>query len=236
MVPASDPVGRPFRFSPATYFGAAGRTAAIGTEDKGSTGGRRGGVAALDRNRWPTDRNPQRWLLGPSADLPGDSRERSMLLTHDLAARAGSPHFVQPGLRRAVDPAAPVRQERVPTGPLNRSRIVALRVRSKPGNHREAKRSRIRCRLPRRRQSLRVAGRERPANEAWRVTAAHTRRRASVPPYATAVGCDPLLIHAERRASHEELYCGRTVEQVLRNARCRRSPGPCGLILGHHEC
>ncbi len=38
--------------------------------------------------------------------------------------------------------------------------------------------------------------------------------------YAAAGGCDLILMHAERRASHGELYCGRTVEQVLRNARC----------------
>ena len=50
----SEHVGRAFRSMPATHFGAAGRTGALGAEDKGRTGGRRGGVAALDRNRWPT--------------------------------------------------------------------------------------------------------------------------------------------------------------------------------------
>lgn len=38
--------------------------------------------------------------------------------------------------------------------------------------------------------------------------------------YAGAHGCDLILLHAERRAAHEELYCGRTVELVLRHARC----------------
>lgn len=38
--------------------------------------------------------------------------------------------------------------------------------------------------------------------------------------YAAASGCDLILMHAERRATHDELYCGRTVQQVLRHARC----------------
>ncbi len=38
--------------------------------------------------------------------------------------------------------------------------------------------------------------------------------------YAAVGGCDLILMHAERRASHGELYCGRTVEQVLRHALC----------------
>ena len=37
---------------------------------------------------------------------------------------------------------------------------------------------------------------------------------------SAADGCDLILMHAERRAASQELYCGRTVEQVLRNARC----------------
>ncbi len=38
--------------------------------------------------------------------------------------------------------------------------------------------------------------------------------------YAAASSCDLILMHAQRRAAGEELYCGRTVEQVLRTARC----------------
>ena len=54
LLRVSEHVGRAFRSMPATHFGAAGRTGALEAEHKGSTGGRRGGVAALDRNRWPT--------------------------------------------------------------------------------------------------------------------------------------------------------------------------------------
>ena len=48
--------------------------------------------------------------------------------------------------------------------------------------------------------------------------------------HAADGGCDQILMHAERRASHGELYCGRTVEQVLRNARCPVAvlPDPAG--------
>ena len=42
-----------FRPMSAGYSGAAGRPGALGTEDKGSTGGRRDRVAAVNRNRWP---------------------------------------------------------------------------------------------------------------------------------------------------------------------------------------
>lgn len=38
--------------------------------------------------------------------------------------------------------------------------------------------------------------------------------------HAVAGGCDLILMHAERRAAGGELYCGRTVEQILRTARC----------------
>lgn len=37
---------------------------------------------------------------------------------------------------------------------------------------------------------------------------------------AAADGCDLILMHAEQHAAHEELYCGRTIEQVLHKARC----------------
>jgi nucleotide-binding universal stress UspA family protein len=37
---------------------------------------------------------------------------------------------------------------------------------------------------------------------------------------AAADGCDLILVHAEQHAAHEELYCGRTIEQVLHKARC----------------
>ncbi len=38
--------------------------------------------------------------------------------------------------------------------------------------------------------------------------------------YAGEQGYDLILMHAERRAAGSEFYCGRTVEQVLRTARC----------------
>jgi Kef-type K+ transport system membrane component KefB len=38
--------------------------------------------------------------------------------------------------------------------------------------------------------------------------------------YAARTGCDLIVLHAERRLTTDELYCGRTVEQVLRTAAC----------------
>lgn len=38
--------------------------------------------------------------------------------------------------------------------------------------------------------------------------------------YAGDNGCDLIVMHAERRVAGSEFYCGRTVEQVLRTARC----------------
>ncbi len=38
--------------------------------------------------------------------------------------------------------------------------------------------------------------------------------------FASEEHCDLILLHAELRTSTEELYCGRTVDQILRNARC----------------
>ncbi len=124
LLPASDPVGHPFRFSPATHFGAAGRTGALGTEDKGITGGERGGVAACDRNRWPT--SPK------SALLSRHGWRRGGLLVgwrHDPNGNPPMPRSGPASSRTAPRTAAarPRSRRRLPPGPVCRQRIQCYR-------------------------------------------------------------------------------------------------------------
>lgn len=43
---------------------------------------------------------------------------------------------------------------------------------------------------------------------------------AEIVKYAAAGGFDLIVMHAERRAAHDELYCGRTIQQVLHRTHC----------------